>query len=54
MFTEDEKKVLKQLVKKELDSFKKQEDKITLKSISDVRSEFKYGSFLKGLLKKLR
>jgi len=53
MFDENEKKVLKALVKKELEGFEKEESTIIEKSIPDVELELKYEEFLKGLMKKL-
>ncbi len=53
MLDTNEKKLLKSLVKKELDGFEKQEDKIIDKSIFDVKLELEYDEFLKNLIKKL-
>ena len=49
--TKNEKKVLKALVKKELEGFEKEESTIIEKSIPDVKLELKYKEFLKKLLK---
>lgn len=53
MFDATEKKVLKELVQKALESFEKEEDTIIEKSIPDVKLELEYGEFLKNILKKL-
>ena len=53
MFDTNEKKVLKELVKKELEGFEKEEGTIIEKSIPDVKLELEYSEFLKELIKKL-
>ncbi len=53
MFDAKEKKVLKALVKEELERFENEESTIIEKSIADVGLELRYDEFLKNLLKKL-
>ena len=53
MFDTNEKTLLKELVKRELENFEKEESTIIEKSIPEVKVEAQYDEFLKTLLKKL-
>lgn len=53
MFSEDEKKLLKLLIKKEISEFELEGKKIIDDSPSELRVEEEYDSFLKKLLEKL-
>jgi hypothetical protein len=53
MFTEDEKKLLKLLVKKEIKEFELKEMRVIDESPSELTVEEKYDEFLKRLLDKL-
>ena len=52
-FTKEEKKLLKLLVKKELEEFEKDDESILREPPGLLAAEAKYDQFLKGLLKKL-
>lgn len=54
MFTEDEKKLLKMLVKKELDDFESEEKIIHPEMPQLLAIEESYDEFLKKLLEKLK
>ncbi len=53
MFTEDETKLLKLLVKKEIKEFELEQKKIIDDSPSEIVVEEKYDEFLKKLMEKL-
>jgi len=53
MFTDDEKKLLKLLVKKEIEESELKEKRIIDDSPSELKVEEKYDEFLKKILKKL-
>jgi len=54
MLTNDEKNYLKDLVKRELELFKKEQKMTVLWSeLSFLKAEHEYGHFLEGLLEKL-
>ena len=52
-FTEDEKKLLKHLIEKEIEQFEKKEEKIRPLVPQFLAIEEKYDLFLKELLKKM-
>ena len=55
MLTSDEKKYLRELVKKELDAFKKEQRTLFIDiAVPFIKAEHDYGHFLEGLLKKLK
>ena len=54
MFDQKEKRILKILVKQELERFEKEENSIMDKSPSELKLEVGYDEFLKNLLKKLQ
>ncbi len=55
MLTDQEKQMLKNLVKKELEEFEKEESTIVIpEGLDFVKGEQEYEKFLKGLLEKLQ
>ncbi|MBI4146790.1 hypothetical protein HY489_05630 [Candidatus Woesearchaeota archaeon] len=54
MFSKDEMKVLQELVKRELEHFKREEKTVaTSSSLKFLKAEHEYGHFLERLLEKL-
>ncbi len=55
MFSNDEKEFLKELVKRELEHFKKEEKTVVMSSaLKFLKAEHEYGHFLENLLEKLQ
>jgi len=55
MFSDDEKKYLKELLKRELDSFRKgQKTTANDSAVGFLKAEHEYGHFLEKLLEKLQ
>lgn len=55
MFSDDEKEVLRELLKREIEHFKKEESTVAMGSaVKFLKAEHEYGHFLEGLLDKLK
>jgi len=55
MFSNDEKEFLKDLVKRDLEHFKKEEKTVAMESaLKFLKAEHEYGHFLEKLLEKLQ
>lgn len=55
MFSNDEKEFLKELVKREMEHFKKEEKTVAMESaLKFLKAEHEYGHFLENLLAKIK